>query len=131
MRVMPKVGPFKALAFRPPDSTTERMFQESFNRTLDLYRTLIPQAATGRLQIRDVNLDTGEPVVPGQYKLADRAYAKLVRKLASRDFAGVPEDMRRNLLQFYGGASPIVAADEKPKERIEIQAALAKLKSLR
>ena len=52
------------------------MFELSFNQTLELYRSLIPRASDGRLQLTDLNLDTGGPVVAGQYTLADRAYAQ-------------------------------------------------------
>src|SRR5260370_4943228 len=39
-RVMPKVGPFRAFAFKPPTPATETMFMKSVNETLSQYRTL-------------------------------------------------------------------------------------------
>ena len=116
LRVIPKVGPFKAVGFKPPTPETARMFELSFNQTLELYRSLIPRTSSGRLQISDMNLDTGGPVVAGQYTLADRAYAQLVQKLASRNFAEIPEAMRRNILEFYGHAGTAIAAKEKPEK---------------
>ena len=44
IRIMPKVGPLKAAAFKPPTAQTAQMFEASFNRTLDAYRVLIRQA---------------------------------------------------------------------------------------
>jgi hypothetical protein len=129
IRFVPKVGPFKALDFEPPAPGTEQLFELSFNRTLDVYRGLIPKASAGRLQISDLNLDTGEPVVAGQYVLADRAYAQLVRKLAGRDVADVPEEMRRNILEFYGHGSATVASSEKAHDWSKTQAAINRLKA--
>ena len=39
-RLIPKIGPFKAAAFKPPTSQTITLFEDSFNRTLDEYREL-------------------------------------------------------------------------------------------
>ena len=97
-----QVGPFKAVAFKPPTRRQPRGCSScSFNQTLELYRSLIPRTPRP-LQLTDMNLDTGGPVVAGQYTLADRAYAQLVQKLASRNVAECPEAMRRNILEFYG-----------------------------
>jgi hypothetical protein len=130
LRVVPKVGPFKALGFKSPTPETSRMFELSFNRTLDFYRRIIRAASGGHLELKDVNLDTGEPVIAGQYSLADRAYAQLVQKLADRDFADVPEATRLNILQFYGSRSAALAAREKPQEWSKTLAAVDRLKAL-
>jgi hypothetical protein len=130
LRVIPKVGPFKAVGFKPPTQQTARMFEQSFNQTLDFYRSLIPRiSTTGRLRLTDLNLDTGGPVVAGQYTLTDHAYAQLVQKLASRNSADIPEAMRRNILEFYNHAGAAVASKEKPEDWSKTLAALNKLKA--
>src|SRR6202158_3987765 len=45
--ILPKFGPLKVLQFRTPTPETERMFEASFNATLDRYRTLLGQVGTG------------------------------------------------------------------------------------
>ena len=117
MRVVPKVGPLKAVAFKPPTPETERMFELSFNRTLDEYRRLLRRLAGTRLDLTDVNLDTGERVVAGKYRLADETYAKLVQKLAEHDFAEVANAMRQDILAFYRqtNAQPAEASDQWQK----------------
>jgi hypothetical protein len=129
IRILPKIGPLKVLDFKPPAPGTEQMFELSFNRTLDMYRSLIARTSSGRLQIADLNLDTGEPVVAGQYVLADRAYAKLVRSLTSRDIANVPEQLRRNVIQFYGNAPSTVAKSENKRDWRKTVAAVNRLKA--
>ncbi len=128
IRILPKVGPLKALDFKPPLPATEQMFELSFNRTLEFYRSLLARASDGQ-QIKAINLDTGDPVVAGKYELADQAYAQLVKKLASRDFADVPEPMRRNILDYYGSGSAIAASREHPRDWSKTQAALSKLRT--
>ena len=43
IRLLPKVGPLKALAFKPPTPQTDKLFQDSFNQTLDAYRTFLAE----------------------------------------------------------------------------------------
>jgi len=52
--------------------------------------------------LTDYDLDTGTPTTPGEYKLADRAYARLLKDLARKDFAGASPTLRQNILSFYG-----------------------------
>jgi hypothetical protein len=84
-RLIPKIGPFKALAFRAPTPEGQKLFMDSFNKTLDRYRLRLATLRSGRsLQLPNANLDTGEPFVAGTYKKADETFAKLRDKLASR-----------------------------------------------
>jgi hypothetical protein len=130
LRVIPKVGPFKAVAFKPPTLETARLFEMSFNQTLDYYRTLLARHAQGRLELANMNLDTGGPVTAGKYAMADSAYARLVQKLAERDFRDVPEAARRNILDFYSHLSAPVTTKEKPGDWTKTMAALNKLKAM-
>src|SRR5262249_3994283 len=41
IRLLPKIGPFQALSFKPPTAGTTKMFEQSFNRTIDMYRALL------------------------------------------------------------------------------------------
>jgi hypothetical protein len=42
-RLIPKIGPLKILTFRTPTPETEKMFEASFNATLDRYRSLLTE----------------------------------------------------------------------------------------
>jgi hypothetical protein len=53
LRIVPKVGPFAPLSFKTPTPEAERMFIESFNATLNGYRTLLRQARTGRVNLQN------------------------------------------------------------------------------
>src|SRR5271165_1226580 len=107
-RIIPKIGPFRALAFKPLTPQTERMFMESFNRSLDRYKALIAEENAGHLTLADTNFDTGKPVIEGEYRLADRAYANLLEKLAEEK-KDVSVELRTNILSFYGDGSTVPA----------------------
>ena len=97
-RVLPKVGPLKAFGFSVPTPATEILFMKSVNDTLTEYRKLLAAQGQGGLRIANENFDTGEPVKPGAYRLADAAYAKLLDKLSGKQ---PPDDLRANILAYY------------------------------
>ena len=101
MRIIPKAGPFKSLAFRAPTPEVEKMFMASFNATVSSYRMLLESLNAGRLDLANENFDVGEPSVAGKYLGADQAYDQLVGKLADRKFTGISPDLRGNLLDYY------------------------------
>src|SRR5271169_6081201 len=74
--IIPKVGPLKVLQFRTPTPETERMFEASFNATLDRYRKLLGQVGSGHPDLPNYNFDTGQATGPGKYWLSDEAHAK-------------------------------------------------------
>ncbi len=100
-RVMPRVGPFRSLAFKVPTPQTEKMFEDSFDAAVTRDRASFVQAKTGSLKIRNRDLDTGMPSRPGEYALTDRTYDKLLIKLTEKKFEGVSPELRENILDFY------------------------------
>jgi len=121
LRVVPKVGPFKALSFRTPTPETEKLFMDSFNATLDRYRALLSSERTRQTHPADVNLDLGKPTLAGMYQMADKTYAKLVEEFAKHSFAGMPPELRQDVLHFY--------KDEKVVASPELQRDLNLLKA--
>jgi hypothetical protein len=80
-RVLPKSGPFRALAFHPPGPEAEKLFMQSFNLALDRYRKNLAAVRSNTLRLENLNFDLGEPARFGQYDMADEAWEKFVRKL--------------------------------------------------
>ena len=119
-RIIPKVGPFKSVDFKAPTPQTETLFMQSFNRTLDLYRTLLLQQQTqqtkGRSPLANTDFDTGRPTRDGEYSLADKTYAKLLRDLAKQGFKGVTPELRANLLSFYRNPKPPATGAKKARK---------------
>jgi hypothetical protein len=101
-RILPKIGPFEALAFKQPTSETESLFMDSLEESVEIYKELLWQVAGGRLKLENINLDTGNPTRPGDYKLADQGYVRLLNELAKNDFRHMTVALRENIASFYG-----------------------------
>ncbi len=104
MHLVPKVGVFKALAFKLPTPKTEDLYFKSVNRTVSEYRRLLDKVADGNFQFPNMDCDTGRPTAPGEYSLTDETYARLLETLVKRGLDDVPPDLRTNILTFFGGA---------------------------
>jgi len=130
VRVLPKVGPLKALDFKPATPEAERMFIESFNATLVRYRGLLGRVPGGRLDLQNMDFDTGRPAQAGEYRLADDTYAHLLEKLAKHNFENAGPDLRRHLLAFYSDLNAPIATKRDKDEWRDTLRALDKLKAI-
>ena len=99
--IMPKVGPFKAHGFEPPTPEAEKLYLESFDDTVAMYRDLIRDAQAGRLELDDRNFDTGDPIRIGEYVLADQAYEQWLESLIEDDFKRLTPEIRDRIRAFY------------------------------
>ncbi len=129
-RVVPKVGPFKALAFKTPTPETEKLFLESFNAMVAHYRDLLRQSGNEKLSLVNTDFDTGRPTRAGEYEPADEAYSKLVILLAKNKFEKTSPELRQNIISFYSNLNaPIATKLDKGDWRKTLEA-LDKLKTL-
>jgi hypothetical protein len=108
-RLLPKIGPFKALSFKMPSPETETLYLKSVNATVDQYRVYLKDLTTGNVALANTDFDTGKPTRAGEYRLTDEAYAKLLSKLADAKFTDVPPELRQNILAFYADPSSVTA----------------------
>ncbi len=102
LKIVPPIGPFKALHFRMVPESGEKLFLQAFDQTVAEYRRQLEAVRSGRLQLSNKNLDTGEPVHTGAYPLADKTYAKLAKKLDKKPSGDVPESTRSHIRAFAG-----------------------------
>jgi hypothetical protein len=129
LRFVPKVGPFKALAFKIPPSNAEDLYIKSVNQTVEEYRRTLWEAAGGKLNLPNLDFDTGKPTRPGEYVLTDKAYARLLHELADKKFATVTPDLRANVLGFFGDMQTQVAIAKDGEEWEQTVAELEKLRA--
>ncbi|MGH9713786.1 MAG: zinc dependent phospholipase C family protein [Candidatus Acidiferrales bacterium] len=129
VRILPKIGPLKVLELKTPTPDTERMFEASFNVTLDRYRQLLDEAGANQLALPNKNFDTGELAGPGKYRLNDEAHAKLLDALAKQNFVGASSEVRSELLEFFRDPDAPYTIKQKPKEWAKVQAELELLKN--
>ena len=128
-KLLPKFGPLRVLQLRTPTPETERMFQASFNATMDRYRELLKEESGGKLKLPNDNFDVGEFTPPGKYRMNDDAHAELLGKLAAQSFADVTPELRAELLDFFSDPNAPNATKRNPKEWSKVEAELQQLKS--
>ena len=129
LRFVPKIGPFKGLAFKSPTPQTEDLYIKSINTTVDHYRALLEGLRTNQVvALPNRDLDSGNPTRAAEYSLADETYAKLLAQLAKSNFDLTTPDLRENVVQFY---SDLSAPIETKKDATRWQSLLVSLDQLK
>ena len=128
LRYMPKIGPFRALAFNNPTPQTEDMYFKSINTTVDQFRLYLRQVRAGSVELANCDFDTGKDTKAAEYSLTDETYAKLLGQLAGRKFDLTSPELRTNILMFYSDLSLPV---ETKKDSNRWQSVLTELDQLK
>jgi hypothetical protein len=126
-RLVPKIGPFSALAFHPPPPDVEQIYMHSFNETLDHYRALLLAQEEGRLQLPNDNLDTGGLAGPGVYRLTDETYANLLGRTSGNP---ISDALRRDILAYYADLQTGFATKKDPEAWQKVLSELDRLKAM-
>ena len=136
IRVLPKIGPLKAFAFKLPTPEAQQFFKASFRTVMASYCANVARqpadTAAAPLALANADFDTGHPTRAGEYPLADETYGEWLRKLAAKKFENLNPVARKNILAFYG-TQPKVSASEEEKEgkkQQKTQEALTQLRAL-
>jgi hypothetical protein len=128
MRYMPRIGPFRALAFNNPTAQTEDMYFKSINTTVDQYRAFLEEVRSNTLALPNRDLDSGNETKPAEYALTDDTYAKLLSQLTARKFDLTTPELRDDMLHFY---SDLSAPIDTKKDAAQWQSVLTSLDQLK
>ena len=128
LKLIPKVGPFKAVNFKIPTKQTEDMYIKSVDATVENYALLLHQANDSKLDLPNRDCDTGRETRAGEYALTDKTYADLVDDLASKTSDPLNPALRDDLLHFYSDPNAPVATRKNAKAWQKLQDELEKLK---
>jgi len=128
LRYMPKIGPFKGMAFNNPTPQTEDLYFKSINTTVDQYRAFLQEVRNDKLVLPNCDLDSGLATKAAEYSLSDGTYAKLLAQLSERRFDLTSPELRDNILQFYSDPSAAIATK---KDQVRWQNVLTSLDQLR
>src|SRR5437868_13899172 len=126
---MPKVGPFKGLAFNNPTAKTEDLYIKSINTTVDQYRAFLQQVRADTLLLPNFDLDSGQATKANEYSLTDDAYAKLLAQVANGKFEHTSAELRDNILVFYSDLTLPIETKKNPGEWQNVLSELDQLKS--
>jgi len=128
LRYMPKIGPFKGLAFNHPTPQTEDLYIKSINATVDQYRVFLEEVRTDTLVLPNCDFDSGKPTKAAEYSLTDDAYAGLLSRLSDRNFELTSPELRSNILDFYSDLSVSIETKRDPARWRRTQVSLDQLR---
>lgn len=128
LRLLPPIGPLKALRFKMPTPPVENLFMQSFTRATSQYQTVLKQSQDNSLQLDNRNYDVGVVTPAGTYFLDDKIQAYWLHRLAEKNFASVTPAIRTELLGYYGNLDAPIATKKDKKAWKELVAELQTLK---
>jgi len=130
LRYMPKIGPFRGMAFNNPTPLTEDLYFKSVNTTVDHYRAFLEEVRTDSLALPNCDLDSGNVTKAAEYSLTDDTYAGLLAQLSERKFDQTSPALRDNILQFYSDLSLPIETKKNPVHWQYVLTELEQLKSV-
>jgi len=110
IKIVPKIGPLKALQFKTPNAEAEKLFVESFDTVTVHYKIYTDELRTKNFSLSNIDYDTGKKTAPGEYELADENYGTLLLMLRQENFKNVTPSLKENILTFY---NKIDSTDQK------------------
>lgn len=128
-KLVPKIGPFRAVDFQTPTTQTENLYFKSVNDTVDGFRGNLRQLRGSALQLPNRDFDTGKETVAGEYELTDKTYADLLHRLAKHKFDKVEPDLRSNLLNFFGNTNTSLTIQHDKKRMRLLASELPQLRA--
>lgn len=132
--IVPKIGAASDLAIRGPNEDTKAEFVRSVVHTMSRYRELLgelPITAQSSFDLPNLDLDTGDRVKPGAYRLTDQTYFNLLRKITADPARLVPPTLRQNLLDYYADPTAPIFTKRNKKDWQKVQAELAILQQMK
>jgi hypothetical protein len=130
LRYVPKIGPFKGLAFNNPTPQTEDLYIKSINTTVDQYRVFLEQVRTDTLALPNCDFDSGQVTKAAEYSLTDDTYAKLLGQLTGGKFDRTTPELRDNILDFYSDLSASINTKKEQDDWTKVLIELGQLKSM-
>jgi len=133
IRIVPKIGAASDLAIRGPSAETDRWFIASVNRSVDDYERMLGELAkdpSHQLDLPNRDLDTGNLVRPGGYRLTDKTYAQLLNELTADPERRVPSGLRHDVLAYYADPNAPIATKKNANAWKRVQTELTTLQRM-
>lgn len=105
--VIPKYGPLSKFKPKLPSPIAETYFEHSFDSTTTLYRSSLKMVNIKNHFCTNIDLDTGNETICGEYKLADKTYYSLLKKLKHSHFEYLTPNLKKNINSYYNNTSNV------------------------
>ena len=117
VRIVPKVGTLKIFSLKVPSPATSDLYFYSVNTSVRRMRELIArlrQSPSDKVELANVDLDTGTRTEPGTYRLMDDTYARLLNEITRQPGVRIPTGLRDDILLFYSNPNaPISTKNDR------------------
>jgi hypothetical protein len=130
LKLLPPIGPLRALRFKMPTPPVEKLFMSSFNRSAAQYRQKLQDAQHNSLSLPDENYDVGTATPAGIYRLGDDARAYWLNKLAMKNFSSVTPEIQASLLDYYSDLNAPIHTRQNRKQWDRLLSELHDLRAL-
>ncbi len=129
LKLLPPIGPLKALRFKMPTPPVEKLFMASFSRSTDQYRQKLREARQTTLSLPNENYDVGVFTPAGIYRLGDDVRAYWLDRLSAKHFSTVTPEIRACLLSYYSDLNAPINTRRNQKKWDRLLSQLQSLKS--
>ena len=129
LRLIPPMGPLKALQFKMPTTPVEKLFMDSFTRASKQYHDKLDSFAASNLVLTDENYDVGTITSAGQYRMADDIQIFWLHRLASKNFTTTTPAIRAEIVAYFGNLSAPIHTKEAPAAWKQFEADYAALQT--
>jgi Zinc dependent phospholipase C len=127
--LLPRLGPLSDLAIRGPSPGAEQDYVNSLVQTADTMRQMLASASAPQ-DVPNKDLDTGDGIHAGNYRLADLTYADLLHEVTGNPSTPVPFGIKRDLLAFFAEPDKAVYVKREPKRYARVLAELPVLEGI-
>ena len=115
IKIVPPIGPLKALQLKIPTPQVETLFAQSFDRSTAQYRGKLDDVSANKLELEDTNYDVGVVTPAGSYRLDDNIHAAWLNLLAQKHFTTVTPAIKAEILGYYAHLDAPMATKKKSK----------------
>lgn len=127
VRIIPKVGPFRALKFKVPNEKSEKYFVESFDALVARFEKNVKQVNNPGFSLKNFDFDTGELSQHCEYTIADGTFNKWLLELSDNNFEMASDPIKKDILSYYSGFKKLPVETQCKKCR-EVFATLQELR---
>lgn len=121
--IIPKIGAASDLAIKIPTPETEDWYLRSVNHAVEEFHDMLAKLlkdGKASLALANIDLDTGNRVKLEDYPLADQTYAQLLEHITSEPNRPIPENLRKNILEYYASSASDPDLSKRLSQRLEI-----------
>ncbi len=130
LKLLPPIGPLRAVKLKMPTPAAEKLFMDSFNRSAQEFARTIDRAKDKSFRLAPKNYDVGVVTPAGAYRLDDETHAHWLALLARKHFTAVTPAIRSELLDYYRNLDVPIATRKDKKKWRQLVAQVQELKAI-